>query len=206
MFNTQAITFELIFIASTNELHTLTPNKFYFITNNVDVFSEKKWSFSDWNILFIKNHTKFLHTNENKKIHGDRAHIDFSFEWNSVSRWFDLLTIKQIESTNQAINSYKQHNKLKHWHNVSDGLVKLLCSGCGTNRRKIFWYDLVSLYFSSSLFSIHRMIFLRGTHTVCVSSECIKNVFCLSMLVKELNGKVTCEKPSSGNGIHINDQ
>lgn len=41
MFNTQAITFELIFIASTNELHTLTPNKFYFITNNVDVFSEK---------------------------------------------------------------------------------------------------------------------------------------------------------------------
>lgn len=206
MFNTQAITFELIFIASTNELHTLTPNKFYFITNNVDVFSKKNGLFPTGIFFSSKTTPNSSIQTKTKKIHGDRAHIDFSFEWNSVSRWFDLLTIKQIESTNQAINSYKQHNKLKHWHNVSDGLVKLLCSGCGTNRRKIFWYDLVSLYFSSSLFSIHRMIFLRGTHTVCVSSECIKNVFCLSMLVKELNGKVTCEKPSSGNGIHINDQ
>lgn len=170
MFNTQAITFELIFIASTNELHTLTPNKFYFITNNVDVFSEKKWSFSDWNILFSSKTTpnSSIQT-KTKKIHGDRAHIDFSFEWNSVSRWFDLLTIKQIESTNQAINSYKQHNKLKHWHNVSDGLVKLLCSGCGTNRRKIFWYDLVSLYFSSSLFFHSSDDFSpRNTHSVCI--------------------------------------
>lgn len=122
-----------------------------------------------------------------EKIHGDRAHIEVSFEWNSVSRWFDLLTIKQIESTNQAINSYKQHNKLKHWHNVSDGLVKLLCSGCGTNRRKIFWYDLVSLLILFVVFSIHWMIFPpRNTHSLCVSSECIKNVFCLSMLVKEI--------------------
>lgn len=78
------------------------------------------------------------------------THTVFSFEWILFSRRFDLLTIKQIESTNQAINSYKQHNKLKHWHYVSNGLVKCLCGGRGTNWRKIFWYDLAGFFLSSS--------------------------------------------------------
>lgn len=117
------------------------------------------------------------------------THTVFSFEWILFSRRFDLLTIKQIESTNQAINSYKQHNKLKHWHYVSNGLVKCLCGGRGTNWRKIFWYDLAGFFFF--FFSMSRLVsfstlnirpvshaltlsrcqwmsFHRGTHTECL--------------------------------------
>lgn len=96
------------------------------------------------------------------------THTVFSFEWILFSRRFDLLTIKQIESTNQAINSYKQHNKLKHWHYVSNGLVKCLCGGRGTNWRKIFWYDLAGFFFF--FFSIESScLFFHSGYSPCLS-------------------------------------
>lgn len=122
---------------------------------------------------------------------------------------FDLLTIKQIESTNQAINSYKRHNKLKHWHNVSNGLVwsnNIIVRWPWNEPKKNILIRFNSLFFSLSLYSfclslgifsglLHGvwMAFLRGTHTVSLlhvvngPEECF--FLCLSMLVKRIKWK-----------------
>lgn len=97
----------------------------------------------------------------------------------------------------------------------------------GTNRRKIFWYDLThgflllllwfTLFLPAFVAVVVWMAFLCGTHTVCLCTSTpwmqrrVKNAFlCLSMLAclwkKELNGNDVRETGTRNQPVDYDDR